>query len=165
MERHWIRVLGAMAVAIAASAAGCGDDETGSGSSGSGATASTTSAGPASGQGGSSTSAGGGSPGSGGEGMSVSAGGAGPTSASSGGGTCPPDAADDACHACLKMSCCDELTTCGDDAGCKCWVDCMNTINNYSKCFKAPGNCGPFSPMAQALVQCDQGKCGASCQQ
>jgi len=161
-------ILGA-AVATAAStlAVGCGDDESGGGGS---VAASTTATSAASGGGQASTSTGAGAAGAAsGTGGATSASSGGGTSATSGGGgyTCAPEAGDSGCTTCLKTNCCNEEMDCAAvaDPKCQCWVDCMIMQNNqYQKCFKAPGNCGPMSTQSQALVLCSQTKC-AGCMQ
>jgi hypothetical protein len=48
--------------------------------------------------------------------------------ATGGAGACEPLAEDDECGACLKASCCDQSTSCSEDAACTCFQDCTRTM-------------------------------------
>ncbi len=79
-----------------------------------------------------------------------------------GGGLCEPAPGDDACTACNKENCCDELTTCLADEDCACAVGCISLGGDPFTCLQQCGVNG-FPPALQALAGCTMGSCGMEC--
>jgi hypothetical protein len=73
--------------------------------------------------------------------------------------SCEPEDGDDACNACTKASCCDQLGACFASEACTCMTNCATGLDSIAMCTKMCGASSEFS----GLTQCVTVSCAADC--